>query len=204
MGSATTASATSYCLLFNDTQILLILLIFPLGHCGQTKFESFKVQISSNMNFQIKNATSRIFLMKAIQLLFAFIVLMIFRCGYKGNVLYWGEGPELQKLDMRERAENDLVMGTMTATTYFFIILILMIGLLFDDKAKYQLLLFNIFGFLFYIGIGSSQIDIWRSKYKPIFTTLKHTPLALGAMAILTSFIFLIDAVLSIMDIVSK
>jgi len=65
-------------------------------------------------------------------------------------------------------------MGTMTATTYFFIILVLMIGILFGDKAKYQMLLFNTFGFLFYIGIGSSQIDIWRSKYKPSFTTVSQ------------------------------
>jgi len=53
------------------------------------------------MNFEIKNATSRGFLLKAIELLFAFIVLMIFQCGYKGDVLFWGEGPELPMPGMR-------------------------------------------------------------------------------------------------------
>ena len=81
-----------------------------------------------------------------------------------------------------ERAENDLVMGVLTSTGYLFIVLVLMIGISFNDTGKttvsyhtlrmlskdfVQLLLFNLFGFLFYISAGSSQVYIYRSDMRP-------------------------------------
>ena len=54
--------------------------------------------------------------------------------GNKGDVLHWGEGPEVV---MRERAENDLVVGTLTSTTYLFIVLVLLIGVILGDTGKY-------------------------------------------------------------------
>ena len=76
-----------------------------------------------------------------------------------------------------ERPENDLVFGVMTSAGYFFITIVLMIGVVMGDRQKYtvsrsnaaasiisvfQMFLFNFFGFLFYVAIGSEQIDAYK------------------------------------------
>ena len=82
-----------------------------------------------------------------------------------------------------------------------------------------QMLLFNLCGFLLYIAIGSSQIATYRSERRPLVMVIRllsltywwprlfqktHTIYSMGAMAILTSLLFLFDTTLSIMDIFSK
>eukprot|EP00090_Calanus_glacialis_P015037 TRINITY_DN23911_c0_g1_i1.p1 TRINITY_DN23911_c0_g1~~TRINITY_DN23911_c0_g1_i1.p1 ORF type:complete len:156 (-),score=25.89 TRINITY_DN23911_c0_g1_i1:96-563(-) len=148
------------------------------------------------MGFQVSNFTSRAFLMKILQMLFVFIVFMIFRLADSGDAFHWGSGP----LVMTERAENDMILGILASTGYFFIVLVLMVGIVMGDTSKFSMCLFNLFGFLFYIAAGSSQIYIYRSQQRP--TTGKHKANAMGAMAILTSFTFLVDTVWSVMDIV--
>jgi len=147
------------------------------------------------MGFQASNFTSRAFLMKIVQLFFVFIVFMIFRLADSGDSFHWGNGP----LVGTERAENDMILGILTSTGYFFIVLVLMVGIVMGDTSKFSLCLFNLFGFLFYLSAGSSQIYVYRSQHRP--HTGKHKADAMGAMAILTSFTFLVDTVWSAMDI---
>lgn len=76
-----------------------------------------------------------------------------------------------------ERPENDLVFGVMTSAGYFLITTVLMIGVVMGDRQKYtvsgstspasitsafQMFLFNFFGFLFYVAMGSEQIDAYK------------------------------------------
>ena len=76
-----------------------------------------------------------------------------------------------------ERPENDLVFGVMTSAGYFLITIVLMIGVVMGDRQKYtvsgstspasiasafQMFLFNFFGFLFYVAMGSEQIDAYK------------------------------------------
>jgi len=100
---------------------------------------------------------------------------------------------------MTERAENDLVFGIMTSAGYFYITIILMVGIVLGDNARMSLFLFNLFGFLFFIAIGSEQIDIAGHHSQG-----KHTANGMGAMAILTSFVFLVDTVFVVRDLVSN
>ena len=82
---------------------------------------------------------------------------------------------------LNERDENDLVFGIMTTVGYWFITIVLMIGLILGDRPKMtviniysflksslrlyiQILLFNIFGFLFFLSIGSEQIARYRGR----------------------------------------
>jgi len=99
---------------------------------------------------------------------------------------------------MSERAENDLIFGVLTSVGYFFITIVLMIGIVMGDKQKYTMLLFNLFGFLFFISIGSEQINVYSRKD---INSGKSRARGMGAMAILTSFTFLVDTVFSVMDV---
>merc|ERR1719322_1930594 len=72
---------------------------------------------------------------------------------------------------MRERAENDLVVGTLTSTTFLFIVLVLLLGVILGDTGKHTLFLFNLCGFLLYIAVGSYKfistevnIDLLRTS----------------------------------------
>jgi len=96
---------------------------------------------------------------------------------------------------LNERDENDLVFGIMTTVGYWFITIVLMIGLLLGDRPKMTILLFNIFGFLFFLSIGSEQIARYRGREG------KHTANGMGAMAILTSIVYLVDSVFSFLDL---
>merc|ERR1712062_77279 len=98
---------------------------------------------------------------------------------------------------LNERDENDLVFGIMTTLGYWFITIVLMIGLLLGDRPKMMILLFNIFGFLFFLSIGSEQIARYRGREG------KHTANGMGAMAILTSIVYLVDSVFSFLDLKS-
>ena len=93
---------------------------------------------------------------------------------------------DVDALDLRggaERAENDLVFGILTSTGYLFIIIVLMVGIVLGDTptltvslcyitsyrelhiptlSYFQLLLFNFFGFVFFIALGSEQIYIYN------------------------------------------
>ena len=101
-----------------------------------------------------------------------FIVFMIFRVGgpsEASHVFGWGLGDV-----------DTGIFGTLTSVGYFYIIIILLIGIAMGDNNKFtvkchyqltyknqpnfQLLLFNFFGFLFFIAIGAEQIRVW-GKY---------------------------------------
>jgi len=236
------------------------------------------------MGFKPSNLATPAFVFKFVELVFVFIVFMIFRCGASGDLFFWGTGPvpynppsnttttastasspkttassstasptttttttqspasttkaksksqnstqsealtqnpvKANKSDstfieknelvdknpaydevfkMSERAENDLVFGTMTSAGYFYITIILMIGIVLGDNARMSLFLFNLFGFFFFIAIGSEQIDIAGQHSQG-----KHTANGMGAMAILTSFVFLIDTVFVVRDMTSN
>jgi len=223
------------------------------------------------MGFKPSNLATPAFVFKFVELVFVFIVFMIFRCGASGDIFYWGIGPyptpaptptasstitttptttttttpseakqskanisdansqaltqnsvpaqgntsdssvkkKNEKMDknptyndvykMSERAENDLVFGIMTSAGYFYITIILMVGIVLGDNARMSLFLFNLFGFLFFIAIGSEQIDIAGHHSQG-----KHTANGMGAMAILTSFVFLVDTVFVVRDLASN
>jgi len=64
------------------------------------------------------------------------------------------------------------------------------------------LLLFNFFGFLFFIALGIEHIRVWikfDSEY--LSDDVKDVGYGMGAMAILTSFVFLVDTVFSVVDL---
>ena len=120
----------------------------------------------------------------------------------------------------------------MTSAGYFFITIVLMIGVIMGDNQSFtvgesnyfgpfsqtlltlQLFLFNFFGFLFFIAMGSEQIDAY--KHAPSVSIFRHCvsililsfhftfqgvakARAMGSMAILTSFVFLVDTVFNIL-----
>merc|ERR1712038_1131964 len=194
------------------------------------------------MAVEAKNVMNQHLVFKFVELVFVFIVFMIFRVGDGGNIFFWGLGPLpptttttttatttptttttttntsfernifLEKLFhskagadkesfkssdcvLNERDENDLVFGIMTTVGYWFITIVLMIGLLLGDRPKMTILLFNIFGFLFFLSIGSEQIARYRGREG------KHTANGMGAMAILTSIVYLVDSVFSLLDL---
>merc|ERR1719471_1792682 len=88
-----------------------------------------------------------------------------------------------------QKAEDDLVIGIMTSAGYFFILIILMVGIALGDNEDngmvHTLLLFNFFGCLLFMAIGAEQIHVYRNA-----TSGKSTANGMGAMAILTSLIF--------------
>ena len=83
---------------------------------------------------------------------------------YKGT-FPWGDPRDV---DMQ-------IFGVMTSAGYFFFVIILIIGIVMGDnnhkftvmrtwnksakKIEFQLMLFNFFGFLFFIAIGSERIN---------------------------------------------
>merc|ERR1712013_907831 len=101
-------------------------------------------------------------------------------------------------LVLTERAENDLVFGVLTSVGYFFITIVLMMGILMGDKQKYTMLLFNLFGFLFFLSLGSEQIDVYKN-----IDTGKSKAKGMGAMAIMTSFTYLVDTVFSVLEVMN-
>jgi len=191
------------------------------------------------MAFAAKNLVTKAFVMKFVELVFVFIVFLMFRVGDSGNMFHWGTGfltitdsppasstvsppPTIttstsastkQHVDAHssagrggvdpyiggspiydERPENDLVFGVLTSVGYFFITIVLMIGVIMGDDQKFTMFLFNFFGFLFFIAMGSEQIDAY--KHAPYGVAKAR---GMGSMAILTSFVFLVDTVFNIM-----
>merc|ERR1712002_948766 len=100
---------------------------------------------------------------------------MLFRVGADGDILAWGTN------------ENDAIFGIMTSTGFFFFTIILFLGIALGDNAKMSLFLFNLCGFFFFIALGSRQIYVWRKEFKGQY---KSTADGMGAMAILTSFLY--------------
>merc|ERR1711953_1521372 len=195
---------------------------------------------SIEMAVEAKNVMNQHFVFKFVELVFVFIVFMIFRVGDGGNIFFWGLGPLpptttttttatttatttttntsfernifLEKLlhskaaadkesfkssdcVLNERDENDLVFGIMTTVGYWFITIVLMTGLILGERPRMTILLFNIFGFLFFLSMGSEQIARYRGRDG------KHTANGMGAMAILTSIVYLVDSVFSFLDL---
>ena len=92
-----------------------------------------------------------------------FIVLLVFRLGSSGDMIIWGSGPEWAKshnhLPLKkyncllrimqypnppgvpgsypERSENDLILGLLVSPGYFFITLVLLVGLALGDESEY-------------------------------------------------------------------
>jgi len=141
------------------------------------------------MGFEISNITNIGFLMKLVELVFMFILLMLERFGYKGHLFGWGNDPDTA------------LLGSIAVAGYFFFIILIMVGMAMGDKATIQNLLFNLFGFLFLLSLGSVQIDDWHGWIGEKW--LKDTGYSMGSMAIITSIIFLVDTVFSVMGIMS-
>jgi len=135
------------------------------------------------MAFKPSNLATPEFVFKFVELVFTFIVFMIFRVGNSGNVFVWSFN------------DNDNIFGIMTSAGFFFFTIILLFGIALGDNAKMTLFLFNIFGFLFFIALGSRIIDVTRGS---------ATADGMGAMAILTSFLYLLDVVFVLRGIVKK
>jgi len=162
------------------------------------------------MKFQVGNLTSRAFIMKSVELVLGFVLLLVYRLGNSGDTIHWGEGPRVPVYPdppsnpfYTERAENDLIVGILASPGYFFITLVLMLGLALGDTSKYGMCLFNIFGFLFHISAGS--VEIWAArKAKANGSEDEAGSLGLGSLAIIASFPFLVDSVWSIMDLLPK
>jgi len=144
------------------------------------------------MAFAAKNLVTKAFVMKFVELVFVFIVFLMFRVGDSGNMFHWGTGfltitdsPPIpstatpppttstvttvptttsqsttkqfdQHIDVHssvgregmdpyiaglpvydERPENDLVFGVLTSVGYFFITIVLMIGVIMGDDQRY-------------------------------------------------------------------
>merc|ERR1711872_213747 len=49
-------------------------------------------QPEENMAFAVKNLVTKAFVMKFVELVFVFIVFMMFRVGDSGNMFHWGTG----------------------------------------------------------------------------------------------------------------
>ena len=163
------------------------------------------------------------------------IVFLIFRLGRSGDIFHWayhGSCP------LSERAENELVLGVTTSTGYLYIVLVLLVGTAMGDTGKYtvcnhsqtlytlqydnqtytKMLLFNLFGFIFYAAVGSTQIAFYRNEERPPTVRIapechnkcssyfqgKHMAFSMGAMSILTSFTFLVDVTWSALDVLRK
>ena len=91
------------------------------------------------------------------------IVLLVFRLGSSGDMIIWGSGPEWAKYrsfhplknnlclprimqypnppgvpgSYPERSENDLILGLLVSPGYFFITLVLLVGLALGDESEY-------------------------------------------------------------------
>lgn len=121
------------------------------------------------MAFTPRNLATKAFLMKFVELVMGFIVFLLFRCGNKGDMLTWTNDV------------NSVVFGIMVYTGYFFIVLVMTIGIIMGDKAHFTNLLFNIFGFVFFIAIGATQINFYRSLYDPVFIFIVFMMFRVGA-----------------------
>jgi len=225
------------------------------------------------MGFRPSNVMTKAFIMKFVELFFVFIVFLLFRVGQKGDIFYWGAGPQYPpttsttttpttttpttttpttttpttpnpttttptttttttptstatnppskkiwhespfgiaesapgyhavpyvgaELELTESAENDLIFGVLTSVGYFFITIVLMVGILMGDKQKFTMLLFNLFGFLFFLALGSRQVHVYRHM-----DSGKSKARGMGAMAIMTSFTFMVDTIFSVLEV---
>ena len=86
---------------------------------------------------------------------------MLFRVGQNGDAFYWGTGAAA----ISERAENDLIFGILTSVGYFYITIVLMVGIALGDRQKFTVMTDNlsstdypIFSFYSSIHLGSSSI----------------------------------------------
>jgi len=147
------------------------------------------------MAFDTGNILNIGFVMKFVEMVFTMIVFLLYRLGgqkpdpddfskTKPTVFVWGDG---EHVDL-------YVLGAFVSVGYFFMVIIILVGMVMGDKAKIQNLLFNLFGFLFFISMGSQQIDLWGDVTKG---RNKDMALSMGSMAIITSIIFLVDTVFS-------
>jgi len=147
------------------------------------------------MGFDTGNILNIGFVMKFVELVFTMIVFLLYRLGgekldvddiskTKPTVFPWGNG---EHMDL-------VVLGAFVSVGYFFMVILILVGMVMGDKAKIQNLLFNLFGFLFFIGMGAQQIEIWGDFPKG---RNKDMALSMGSMAIITSIIFLVDTVFS-------
>jgi len=121
---------------------------------------------------------------------------MLTRYGGDGGHLFgWGLGVAYMDYDLA-------ILGIMTSAGYLFIVVVAIVGMALGDKAQVQNFLFNVFGFLFFISIGSCQIDAWSSDL--LNGKYKDMALSMGSMAIITSIVFLVDTVFSALGIMKN
>merc|ERR1711874_432822 len=150
------------------------------------------------MGFKPSNLASKKFVFKFVELALLFVVFMLYRVGGKiadleyTSLFPWGNG------------DVDIgIFGIMTSAGYLFSVIILIIGIVMgDNNHKFTLLLFNFFGFLFFIALGIEQIRVWikfDSEY--LSDDVKAVGYGMGATAILNSFVFLVDTVFSVVDL---
>ena len=65
----------------------------------------------------------------------------MFRLGRAGDILHWGQDGSCP---LDERAENMLVLGVVTSTSYIYIVLVLMVGFAFGDSGRYVVTVYTL------------------------------------------------------------
>ncbi|XP_023333122.1 uncharacterized protein LOC111704954 [Eurytemora carolleeae] len=115
--------------------------------------------------------------------------MMVYRTGNSSDPTGWGAYHDME------------AFGIFTCIGYFFFTIIVMVGMIAGDSAPIFYLLFDFCGFLFFLSMGSREIDIFRNyPENPILPI--SAALALGSMAIITAAIFLVDVVIRIVRLV--
>eukprot|EP00088_Acartia_fossae_P045093 TRINITY_DN4824_c3_g1_i1.p1 TRINITY_DN4824_c3_g1~~TRINITY_DN4824_c3_g1_i1.p1 ORF type:complete len:143 (-),score=25.68 TRINITY_DN4824_c3_g1_i1:543-971(-) len=136
------------------------------------------------MAIKAENCLNVGFILKLVELVLGFIIVMIYTCG---DSKFWADNFEGNNL------------GIATCVGYFTIILIIMIGMICGDKAKVQLILFNLCGFFFFLSSGSMAIDAYKEYKGDLFKKFKDQGLAMGSMAIINGAVFLADTLISVL-----
>ena len=127
---------------------------------GNMTSRNFIMKLVELVRFDLANKE---IMRKSSSQVMSLIVLLVFRLGSSGDMIIWGSGPEWAKyysfhplknyLCLRrimqypnppglpgsypERSENDLILGLLVSPGYFFITLVLLVGLALGDESEY-------------------------------------------------------------------
>eukprot|EP00095_Tigriopus_kingsejongensis_P008543 maker-scaffold1255_size84902-snap-gene-0.17 protein:Tk08543 transcript:maker-scaffold1255_size84902-snap-gene-0.17-mRNA-1 annotation:"PREDICTED: uncharacterized protein LOC100901520" len=126
------------------------------------------------MVFNPKNIIKLQGIPKIVELVVLLVIVLITRIGGPGDsLLSFGSG-------------DGAAFGYMVTFGYFFIVIVQTIGLLFGEEINIQNMLFTVFGVIFFMGMGISQVVSSSSS--------NATRLAQGSMSIIASLAFMADA----------
>jgi len=126
---------------------------------------------------------------KPIELVATFILMLLYRVPN----CYWGVN--MLFLDVDGTSFADMVYyGS------FFICILQILSILGKDKSPILDVLLAAFGSLFFLSIGAKIIDIWRPVVMKNYGCFGNAQ-ALGALSILTSFLYLGDACFNVITL---